>query len=317
MSKPLRRQLISQTHTLQTHIVAVLNPCVEHAVEVILVILHILARTLRADHELCERPVGVVGRPAVQDVTVHVQTAVVACRRVAGLHTHLHSEVEDEVDAELPVLIVEGVDETACPLRVGAAHIGVKAALLLGCERACSVRVELQEFCCCHLLAILGHKQWVAVGVKTGCLVSEECSHRITLASGIGRVLCHGLTHHGVLVVTDVEVGGPVEILGVYVSCAEGNLHTLVVHACPVDGGRCESALKGQHLITDEIRTVTVVIVYRQGHGVTEQRDVETGVHVLSFLPFEVGVRCGLAVYDVFAHSWQDGTLLHDAYKIR
>ena len=129
--------------------------------------------------------------------------------------------------------------------------------------------------------------------------------------------MCHGLTHHGVLVVTDVEVGGPVEVLGVYVSCAKGNLHTLVVHACPVDGGRCESALKGQHLITDEIRTVTVVIVYRQGHGVAEQRDVETGVHVLCLLPFEVGVRCGLAVYDVFAHTWQDGTLLHDAYKIR
>ena len=177
--------------------------------------------------------------------------------------------------------------------------------------------IELQELGGRYLLAILVDEERITVGVESGCLIGEECAHRITFTARIGGVLSHGFLNHLVLVVTDVEVGGPVEILGMDVSGAQGNLHTLVVHARPVDGGRRESTLQRQHLQTDEVGAVAIVVVYREGDGIVQYGEIDSGVHVLRLLPFQVRVRSGLAVDDVLAGARQDGALLQYTYQIR
>ena len=174
--------------------------------------------------------------------------------------------------------------------------------------------VELKKLGSSNLLAVLVYEERIAVGVKTCCLVGKESANGVALASWVCSVLSHGLLNHLVLVVANVEVGVPSKVLCLDVACAKGNLHTLVVHTCPVDGSRRESTLKRQHLQADEVGAVTIVIVYRQRDGIAEESQVETGINVLRLLPLEVRVRSRLAVDDILGSAWQDSALLQYTY---
>ena len=62
---------------------------------------------------------------------------------------------------------------------------------------------------------------------------------------------------------------------------------------------------------------MAIVVVYREGDGIVQYGEIDSGVHVLRFLPFQVRVRSGLAVDDILADTRQDGALLQCTYQIR
>ena len=287
----LSGQFIAEADALAAEIVAAAHPRVEHAVEVVLRVADVFGRTLAAHHQSRELPGGVFHCPAVENVAIRVQAAVVARRRVGRLHAHLHAEVEEAVDAQRPVAILKMVDEAARHLRIGRSHVGVLLALLLGREHTATVIVEFKELRGRNLLAVGGDEERIALAVKPGGFVGENCAHGVALSAGIGRILGHRLAQNLVFVEAEVQVGGPFEVFRVDVARCNGQFKAVVLHRCPVDGGRGEARFQGQHPHSDEVGGMAEIIVETERDGVVEEGHIDARIHVLRLFPaqFRVG----------------------------
>ena len=132
LREPNLGQLVAQAQALQAAVAVVTHPSVEHTVKIELGITNVFGCACAVGHQRGESAIGVSRTPSLQNVAVGVQSAVVVGGRISGLYAHFHPKIEDEVDAQLPVFLIEGVDKTARNFRVGGAHILVLGTLLLG-----------------------------------------------------------------------------------------------------------------------------------------------------------------------------------------
>ena len=205
---------------------------------------------------------------------VAIQTTIEVGRRIRGLYTNLHTKVEDDVDTQLPVAPLHVVDDTTRARGVFAAHIGVEVALLLSGQRAGTKLIKLEELSSRLDAAVLGTEQGIALAVNACRLVGKQGTNGIALTTRIGRVLGYCLVEHLIGVETQVDRGGPAEVLGLDILRIQRDFPSFILHRCPVDRGIGKARLQWQLARTDEVTALTIVVVDAQSDAILQDGKV-------------------------------------------